>query len=49
MSFELPYSNSQNFVKKYGVSGDSKQQRIAVIANKNVERDWIKLSQMINI
>jgi hypothetical protein len=48
MSFELPYSSSQNIMNKYGVNGDRKQKRAALIANKHVEGAWIKLSHTIN-
>jgi len=49
MSFELPNSSSQNIMNKHGVNGDGKQKRAALIANKHVEGDWIKLSHTINI
>jgi len=31
------------------VNGDSKQKGVALIANKHVEEDWIKLSHTITI
>jgi len=36
-------------MNNYGVNGDSKQKRAALIANKHVEGEWIKLSHTINI
>jgi hypothetical protein len=37
VSFELRYTNRENIVNTYGMNGDSKQKRAALIANKHLQ------------